>query len=96
MPAGDAPTFFLRKCLSILALGKKIPQTICAKSCLSQALRVGFQAAPFKGSTAAEQAAHVFCLQEAGGMEVFCSQTHRLSVMGSGVCGGNLLQGHGL
>jgi len=41
---------------------KKIPQTICAKSHLSQALGVEFQAAPFKDSTAAEQTAQVFCL----------------------------------
>lgn len=68
MTAGDALTFFLRKCLTALASGKKIPQTICAKSRLSQALRVEFQAAP------AEQTAQVFCLQEVWGMEAFCSQ----------------------
>lgn len=62
MTAGDALTFFLRKCLTVLASGKIIPQTICAKSHLSQALRVEFQAAPFKDSTAAEQTAQVFCL----------------------------------
>ena len=63
MTAGDALTFFLRKCLICIGIRKKkIPQTICAKSRLSQALRVEFQAVPFKGSTAAEQTAQVFCL----------------------------------
>lgn len=75
MPAGDAPTFFLRKCLSILALGKKIPQTICAKSCLRQALRVEFQAARFKGSAAAGPAAHGFAYKGLGDGRVLLSDT---------------------
>lgn len=61
--AVDSLTFFLRKWLTILASGKKIPQTICAKSCINSNAQWD-STQPLPEAEGLQKTPEVVCLQE--------------------------------